>query len=241
MNAVFAADLVFYLLLLPLVFYIIWTRRRGGLLAWYYLIIFCIARVVGGAMGVHDEKSLAANIIVGVGISPLILAIDGLLHEARSYRIPGRQWLGWAVVALVTALMATALALAIVGALNIYEGHPKPDSLSHWKVGTGLMVLVWGWEVIWAGILLLPSQRRKDAFLYYAGTTLLQGSFLALLFAGIRAIYQLIAVCTQRKDLSSSTGSLAVRVVLVFLPEAFTVLSMVLVGVQTRNVSRASM
>lgn len=82
MNAIFAADLVFYLVLFPLIFYIVWTRLRGGLLAWYYLSIFCIARVVGGAMGVHDDHNLAANIIVGVGISPLILAIDGLLHES---------------------------------------------------------------------------------------------------------------------------------------------------------------
>ncbi|PYH81035.1 integral membrane protein [Aspergillus uvarum CBS 121591] len=238
MNAIFAADLVLYLVLLPLVFYIVWTRRSGGLLAWYYLSVFCIARVVGGAMGVHDSQSLAANIIVGVGISPLILAIDGLLHEARAYRNPGSQWVGWAVVIVATGLMATALALAIVGALNIYEGHPKADSLDHWKTGTGLMVLVWGLEVIWACIQLLPSQRRKDAFSFHAGTTLLQGSFLALFFVGIRAIYQLVAVCTQRKDLSSSTGSLAVRVVLVFLPEAFTVFSMVLVGVQTRNVRK---
>lgn len=170
--------------------------------------------------------------------------------------MPGQQWLGWTVVALVTAVMGTGLALAIVGALDIYEGHPKTDSLSHWKVGTGLMVLVWGLEVIWACVLLLPSQRRKDAFSFHAGTTvcfsrlalsawltfgdnqLLQGAFLALFFVGIRAVYQLIAVCTQRKDLSSSTGSLAVRVVLVFLPEAFTVLSMVLVGLQTRNITK---
>lgn len=82
MNAIFVADLVLYLVLLPLVFYIVWTRRSGGLLAWYYLSVFCIARIVGGAIGVHDSQSLAANIIVGVGISPLILAIDGLLHEA---------------------------------------------------------------------------------------------------------------------------------------------------------------
>lgn len=92
-------------------------------------------------------------------------------RNRRAYRNPGKQWVGWAVVILATGLMATALALAIVGALNIYEGHPKPDSLDHWKTGTGLMVLVWGLEVIWACFLLLPSQRRKDAFSFHAGTT----------------------------------------------------------------------
>lgn len=33
-------------------------------------------------MGVNDSTSIAANVISGIGMSPLLLAIDGLLHEA---------------------------------------------------------------------------------------------------------------------------------------------------------------
>jgi hypothetical protein len=50
-------------------------------LAWYYLNVFCAIRIIGGALGIHDSNSMAANVISTVGISPLGLTIDGLLHE----------------------------------------------------------------------------------------------------------------------------------------------------------------
>ncbi|PWY89239.1 integral membrane protein [Aspergillus heteromorphus CBS 117.55] len=241
MNDIFVADLIFYLILLIPVHLVAWWHGWPGFLAWYYVVIFCVARVIGGALGVHDSSSLAANIIVGVGISPLVLAVDGLLHEARTYRHPDRnKVVGWLFIGLTTVLMAVALVLAVTGALDIYEGHPKSDSLTHYKTGVGLMVLTWALVALWASFSLLPSQSRKDGTNYQGGTTLIQGVFLALVFVGIRVIYQLIAVCTQRKDLNSSTGSLAVRVVLVFLPEALSVLSMLFVGFQTRNIRKDS-
>lgn len=58
------------------------VHRWTGFLPWYYLSIFCLARIVGGALGSHDDSSLPANIIQSVGIAPLVLAVDGLVHEA---------------------------------------------------------------------------------------------------------------------------------------------------------------
>ena len=82
MNGIFAADLAAYLILSPIVVYIFITHRWTGFLAWYSLIMFCSARVIGGALGVRDSSSMAANIIQSVGITPLILCVDGLVHEA---------------------------------------------------------------------------------------------------------------------------------------------------------------
>lgn len=82
MNGIFPADLAVYLLLLPIVVYIFLKHKWTGFLPWYYLNIFCVARIVGGALGVQGSNSLAANIIQSVGISPLLLAVDGLVHEA---------------------------------------------------------------------------------------------------------------------------------------------------------------
>jgi len=85
MNGIFPADLAVYLLLLPIVIYIFLKHKWTGFLPWYYLNIFCVARIVGGALGVQGSNSLAANIIQSVGISPLLLAVDGLVHEACVY------------------------------------------------------------------------------------------------------------------------------------------------------------
>jgi hypothetical protein len=82
MNGVFPADLAVYLLLAPVVAYIFVTHRWAGFLPWYYLSVFCLARIVGGILGICDSESLAANIIQSVGILQLILGVDGLVHEA---------------------------------------------------------------------------------------------------------------------------------------------------------------
>jgi len=82
MNGIFPADLAVYLILFPITVYIFIAHRWSGFLPWYYLNVFCVARILGGALGAHDDSNLAANIIQSVGIAPLILAVDGLVHEA---------------------------------------------------------------------------------------------------------------------------------------------------------------
>lgn len=64
---------------------------------------------------------------------------------------------------------------------------------------------------------------------------LLQGALVALAFIGVRVIYALVAVCTESKDLSPVYGLMSVRVVLMFLPELFATVTMMVVGVRTRH------
>lgn len=82
MNGLFPADLAVYLFLTSFVLYVYWSHRWVGWMPWTNLLVFCIVRIVGGATGVKDSTSIAANVISGIGMSPLLLAIDGLLHEA---------------------------------------------------------------------------------------------------------------------------------------------------------------
>jgi hypothetical protein len=70
-----------------------------------------------------------------------------------------------------TVITGAAAALAVTGALGIYDGHPHPDSLSQWKAGMGLVVAVWAILILWALFSLLPSQREMDAEGYQEGTT----------------------------------------------------------------------
>ncbi|KAJ5639908.1 uncharacterized protein N7484_007770 [Penicillium longicatenatum] len=236
MNGIFPADLAVYLILLPIVGYIFIKHKWTGLLPWYYLSIFCVARIVGGALGVQDSSSLAANIIQSVGISPLILAVDGLVHEARVYRYPSKNpLLGWSVVIGTTGTMGVAMALSIIGALDIYEGKAKPDSYSFWKAGSALVVVLWAFQLVWSTISIFHRKEMTYAPTFQGSTALLQGAIVALLFIGVRVIYNLVAVCTQRRDLSPVNGSIAVRVVLLFLPEVFATLTLIIVGLRTRH------
>ncbi|KAL3449770.1 hypothetical protein BJX65DRAFT_271860 [Aspergillus insuetus] len=233
-NGIFAADLALYLVLFPLAVYNFWTHRWVGCLAWYYMGTFCALRIVAGALGVSHYDSIVANILIGIGTSPLVLTIDGLVHEGRVYRNPyKKQWLGWLVIYIVTGLMAAGIALTVTGALDIYRGHAKSNSLTHWEAGSALIVVGWAVELGWTFFSLLPCQGRRDAPRYRDGTPLLYASALALIFVGVRVIYALVSVCTQRRDLSTVYGTTAVRVVLMFLPEALSAIIIIYAGLRT--------
>lgn len=66
---------------------------------------------------------------------------------------------------------------------------------------------------------------------------LLYGVLVALLIEEIQLVYSLVAQCTQRADLNPTTGNLAVRVVLGFLPGVVATAVLVAVGFWTRSVS----
>lgn len=66
--------------------------------------------------------------------------------------------------------MAAAIALTATGAMDVYKGQPKPASLSHWKLGSALMIVAWVLEVAWTCFSLLPSQARRNAPAYWQGT-----------------------------------------------------------------------
>lgn len=70
---------------------------------------------------------------------------------------------------------------------------------------------------------------------------LLIGVALALFFIGIRVLYTLAAFVSQKRSLSPATGTLAVRVVLILLPELAASLIFLVYGWTTRNATRSRM
>jgi hypothetical protein len=65
---------------------------------------------------------------------------------------------------------------------------------------------------------------------------LLHAVLASLIFYGIRVTYSLVAVSTQKKSLSPINGSLAVRVILSFLPELIMTVILLFAGYKTKNV-----
>lgn len=80
MTATSTAELAIYAVLSIPTIYILIKHGRTGLLGWLYLFAFCTLRIVGGAMDLSGNT--AAGIISSVGLSPLLLATSGILHEA---------------------------------------------------------------------------------------------------------------------------------------------------------------
>jgi hypothetical protein len=78
-----AAKLAIYLILVQPALFCLWKHGRTGFLGWLYVQIFCVLRIATGAIGLHgNQTGEAAVILNSVGLSPLLLAISGILHEA---------------------------------------------------------------------------------------------------------------------------------------------------------------
>lgn len=86
MSGLNTAQLAIYAALSLPVIYILIRHGRPGLMGWFYLLAFCSLRVVGGAMSLSSDKngtsSTSATTISSIGLSPLLIGISGILHEA---------------------------------------------------------------------------------------------------------------------------------------------------------------
>jgi hypothetical protein len=85
MTLALASLIVYAILINPAIFSLIHHGRKG-IVGWYLLTIFCILRIVGAVLQMHIDStgvsSTGATIISSIGLSPLLLAAEGILHEA---------------------------------------------------------------------------------------------------------------------------------------------------------------
>lgn len=82
MNSLSISQLSVYGFLTIPTLYNLFRHGKHGLLGWIYLFIFCILRISGSAMEIKDSISTGAAIVANIGLSPLLLASVGFLHEA---------------------------------------------------------------------------------------------------------------------------------------------------------------
>jgi hypothetical protein len=75
-----AVCVIYAILALPIL-YLLVKHGRDGFLGWLFLSFFCVIQIVGNALAIKDSGP-AANIISNIGLSPLLLATAGILHEA---------------------------------------------------------------------------------------------------------------------------------------------------------------
>jgi hypothetical protein len=78
------AELTIYILLLPLVIYILVRHGRHGIEGWAFLIAFCVLRLTSSGLQIADRNSTSTigSIINSVGISGLLLSLSGIIREA---------------------------------------------------------------------------------------------------------------------------------------------------------------
>ena len=82
-----AATLAIYAILIQPTLYCLWTHGRRGFLGWFYLQLFSLLRVIGNAVELHaaatpPPQNSHVLLINNIGLSPILLATAGILHEA---------------------------------------------------------------------------------------------------------------------------------------------------------------
>lgn len=93
------AELVIYLILVPVVIYILIRHGKPGSLGWGFLIVFCGLRLAsdGIQIGSHNNAanrqpvSSSGAIINSIGLSGLLYSLCGIVHERSVLFFPFHQ------------------------------------------------------------------------------------------------------------------------------------------------------
>lgn len=189
---------------------------------------------------INGSESSSTAIISNMGLSPLLLAMVGTLHEARHCRAPKlSNKIEWLLVIIIHLIITAGLALVASGASSFgaKDGKDMKDEIF---VKTGVVILVTAWLLIAAGTLVsfLPSQYNRHAPAFIDGSKLLYAVLFSLPFVSIRLIYNVVSIFSPAKDLNPVSGSLGLKIGLSFLMELITVVAFTLVGLATHRIRR---
>ena len=72
---------IYSIVAIPMIYNLI-VHGKYGILGWAYLLAFCVLRMTGAGLQLSNPSSSTAEVLVGIGVSPLILAVLGILHES---------------------------------------------------------------------------------------------------------------------------------------------------------------
>ncbi|KAI1075963.1 hypothetical protein F5B20DRAFT_343677 [Whalleya microplaca] len=219
--------------------------KHGAILGWAFLLAFCLIRITSSALEIEDETSSTAILLTGIGISPLLSSVCGVLHESHAYLLPkANKRLGVPWLVLFHFQVMTAIALVAVGASNLNKATLIPDQVSHnlSLVRAGMIILLIAWvfltvlAVVTLGAL---SHKRRTMENYTEEKKLLLVILIAIPFLGIRVFERLVYYFTQTTLVDPITRSIGLRTGLEVIEEIIVTLLLVIVGIMTRNAGKS--
>jgi hypothetical protein len=231
-NGVSIAEIVVYV---PALFIAAFLAIRHGLgqnSGWLFLIIFCLARIIGPCMQlatISDPTNTSlytgSAILQNVGLSPLELAAIGLLSRLLdSIHKTKRTMLHTSMFHLIHLIIVVGLILGIVGGIDASDSYISSGFKSYTptdlnKAGTALFIVSYVAIVILTVIMSFyvshAEQGEKRLFMAVA---------ISLPFILVRLVYSIISTFTKNKNFNLLNGSVTV-VLCVALIEEFVVMA----------------
>jgi hypothetical protein len=201
-------------------------NRSAG---WMFLIIFCLARIIGASMqlatiSAPNDTSLYTGyaILESIGLSPLMLAALGLLSRLlESINRTIQTSISIRALKLIEILIMVGFILAIVGGVNAGNtfsktGNFTPSSLS--KVGIVLFTLSYI-ALVLSTIFIAPSVEHAA----HGEKRILTAVVISLPFLLVRLFYSIISTFTTNINFNNMRGSVTVQLFVAFVEELIVV------------------
>lgn len=243
-EGVSIGELVVYSPALLIAIYLSIRHGFGRSAGWMFLIIFCLARIIGAAMQLATISSpnnislyTGYAILQNVGLSPLMLATLGLLSRLVDNINQTRQTLiSTRFFKLVELIILVGLILGIVGGVNASNDYVNthiyvPSSLN--KAGTSLFIVSY-LAIVISTILLSFSISHAT----HGEKRILFAVALSLPFLLVRLVYSIISTFTKNKNFNLMTGDITILLCVAFIEELIVVILFEGVGLTLSQVPR---
>jgi hypothetical protein len=237
-------ELALYLVLTPITAFLAFRHHLHGLLGHFYLNIFCVIRVVADIVAIaqrnHDpsKPTIINAVLSSIGLSPLILALAGFIHETHRYQVVSS--LDYAAAKRLTKFMWIAqlqfhlvagagIALIVVASINLATAETQSDVNSDYhkrEIGAVLIFATWTLLAVYAALVWRKVRNTAEV----AKTSLSRLATCVVLATpaiGIRAVYSMVFAFDHSPSVSPITGNFAIKLILVVLVQLIAVLFMI--------------
>lgn len=230
------AELLYYIPSIVPVLYCFWKHKKAGILGWLFLSAFLLLQIVGSiltlAVGENGTPSSTAVTLTSIGLSPLLLAIAGIVNEWKKLAAPPasnekKRW-PWACEIVFHIAVVTATAIYATGASSANSGGSDDGGANtEWRIGILLLLFLWIIVCATFGFLANKKGTKRSRAMFWS-------LCISLVLLGVRIIYQCVATFKENHGVFNPvTGSIALRIVFQFLPGAFILLALVVGGVMS--------
>ncbi|KAB8295932.1 hypothetical protein EYC80_008752 [Monilinia laxa] len=224
-NGVAIGELVVYIPSLILSIFLAFRHGFGRSSGWYFLIIFCLARIIGPCMSLAAISSPSVSIFTGalilqnVGLSPLILATLGLLSRVlQSINRNTRTFIQPRSLKLIEVFTLVGLILGIIGGINASDSY---TTTGRWVPGTESKVSNILFIVSYVALLVITILTSFSISNAENGERrILLAIAIALPFLFVRLLYSILSTFVAHSTkFNSFTGSVTILLCVALLEE----------------------
>ncbi|KAG0648891.1 hypothetical protein D0Z07_4945 [Hyphodiscus hymeniophilus] len=246
-NGVSIAELIVYVPSLCVAAFLSIRHGLGQNSGWLFLILFCLARIIGPAMQLAEisdptNTSLytGSAILQNVALSPLMLATIGLLSRLlTSIHKSKKTMLNTNLFLVIHLLITVGLVLGIVGGINAADSYISsgfktynPTDLN--KAGTALFIVAYIAIVIFTLLMSFHVSHAEKG-----EKRLFMAVVLSLPFLLVRLVYSSISTFAHLRSFNLLTGNVTVILCMALIEEFVVVVLYEGTGLTLKKVDKA--